>query len=184
MRGRIAGGERSLWPPLDPAFIDEVLNNPDALSNSGLPLVTSTSDVLTRPLDRIYECLGSTTNPQSLILLQKEVNILKGGIYAGKNPFDIQLFKDNLRDFIKGSKDSSAFLDLLFKVSFLVDAEVHSLDSHAMIEAYDIRVAILGTHAILYQCLTILCSLDLQHLRLDAGPWPSLLAQLYTCGRF
>lgn len=121
VRGVLPNDRQSDYPALDPAFIDDVLNNPNGLP-TGLAQVSPNSPDFTLPLDRIFECMGSTTNPESLVLLQDKLNVLKGTLLRGSNPFQVSSYTTALKKYLDGKGPASAFLELLHKVNTLLIA--------------------------------------------------------------
>ncbi|KAL7949331.1 hypothetical protein V8C42DRAFT_361877 [Trichoderma barbatum] len=66
-------------------FWHEVWNNATGLP-AGLRRVTPESPELRRPVDRLYEAIGSNTNPTNFRLLQANLNAVKGRIEAYTAP--------------------------------------------------------------------------------------------------
>lgn len=67
------------------AFWRNVWNNDEALP-SGLPRVSSSSPDLRNPAQRLYERMGSNTNPTHFVFLRDSVNAVKGQLETFKRP--------------------------------------------------------------------------------------------------
>ncbi|KAI6779197.1 Bacteriodes thetaiotaomicron symbiotic chitinase [Emericellopsis cladophorae] len=76
-------------------FWRNVWNNENGLP-AGLPPVTETSPDLRRPVDRLFEALGSNSNPTNFLLLDENVNELKGLVETFKAPMAQDEFDDRL----------------------------------------------------------------------------------------
>ncbi|KAL7794847.1 hypothetical protein V8C43DRAFT_304830 [Trichoderma afarasin] len=90
--GRIMAGQLTpegpptRTPPITSSiFWHEVWNNATGLP-AGLPGVTPNSPEMRRPVDRLYEAIGSTTNPRNFLLLQDNINLMKGRIEVFRSP--------------------------------------------------------------------------------------------------
>lgn len=59
---------------------------------SGLPRVAAESPEILEPVQRIFERLGSNTNPSRFTLLQNPVNAVKNSLETFKRPVSPQVF--------------------------------------------------------------------------------------------
>ena len=85
---------------------------------AGLPPVTPASGDLRRPYDRIYEALGSTTNPSHFTMLQDAVNAAKGRIENFVSPVDPRRVRNYAAAGAAGDEPSiEAFMAPLREVS-------------------------------------------------------------------
>ncbi len=82
-----AAGPPTRTPRIANAFWQDVWQNVAGLP-ARLPPLTPASGDLRRPYDRIYEALGSTTNPSHFTMLQDAVNAAKGRIENFVSPID------------------------------------------------------------------------------------------------
>lgn len=79
-------GPATRTPPMgDIAFWTEHWNNPAGLP-AGLPPVTSTSPDLRRPADRVFEAVGSTTNPYAMTMMQDRLQTAKTRLESYTEP--------------------------------------------------------------------------------------------------
>jgi hypothetical protein len=58
----------------------------------GLPRVAAESPEILEPVQRIFERLGSNTNPSRFTLLQNPVNAVKNSLESFKRPVDPRIF--------------------------------------------------------------------------------------------
>jgi chitinase len=89
---RVPNGEVTRTAAISDDFWQNVWNNANALP-SGLPLIASGSPVTLSPVQRVFERLGSTTNPDQFVLLRDAVNAVKGSIETFKSPMAINTFE-------------------------------------------------------------------------------------------
>ncbi|KAI0411936.1 hypothetical protein F5X98DRAFT_356233 [Xylaria grammica] len=83
-------------------FWVNVWNNPQGLP-SGLPPVTPGSTDLRRPVDRVFEALGSNTNPSHLVLLQGAIDRVKGRYEGFRPPIENVDFERYVRQGANGN---------------------------------------------------------------------------------
>lgn len=78
------------------SFWQNVWNDAHGLP-SGLPRVTPRSNDFRQPAQRLFERLGSTTNPSHFILLQNSVNAVKGKLEIFYSPMEVRIFNRHVR---------------------------------------------------------------------------------------
>lgn len=84
-------------PAVAEAFWRDVWNSAEGLP-ANLPPVTEDSPELRRPVDRLYEALGSTNNAAHFTLLEGSVNAIKGRIEVFNSPMAENRFRTLVRD--------------------------------------------------------------------------------------
>lgn len=88
-------------PTTEPAMSNEAFWreqwNADSLP-ANLPRVAAGSPDIRNPSQRIYEALGSNTNPLQFTLLQDSVNRIKGAIESYSSPMDKKKFENYVND--------------------------------------------------------------------------------------
>ncbi|KAK0724576.1 hypothetical protein B0H67DRAFT_481904, partial [Lasiosphaeris hirsuta] len=92
-----AAGNENFWR--------NVWNNADGLP-ANLPPVTQNSPDQRRPVDRLYEALGSNSNPTHFTLLQDNINGMKGRVEIFNAPMTQTRFDTFLQDATDPSNDS------------------------------------------------------------------------------
>lgn len=88
--GRVTSSDR-----IPNEFWQEVWNNPGALV-ADFPRVNPSSPDIRQPSQRIFEALGSDTNPAHFILLQDSLNSVKGMLENFKRPQSDRVYKKEL----------------------------------------------------------------------------------------
>ncbi|KAF6788479.1 chitinase [Colletotrichum sojae] len=100
-RGRFttapAAGNRNFW--------SNIWNNPNGLP-ANLPPVTRGGPDFRRPEDRLYEALGSNTNPRHFTFLQDNINAIKGRVEIFNAPMARRPFTRFLREALDRTNDS------------------------------------------------------------------------------
>jgi len=86
-------------------FIKEPLR-PEFQAN--LPLIGE--EQLLIPHERMWEWLGTKTNPDKMVLLQGNINRIKGNIVKGNVPSKIQDFKDIVDTSLNTAKPRKTFV--------------------------------------------------------------------------
>ncbi|RWA07611.1 hypothetical protein EKO27_g7496 [Xylaria grammica] len=95
-------GAPTQTPGIRTAFWEDVWNNPEGLPRN-LPLVTPDSADLRRPVDRVFEALGSNTNPSHFVLIQSAINNVKGQFEAFAFPMQDNEFNGYVRQALAGN---------------------------------------------------------------------------------
>ncbi|KAK6950778.1 hypothetical protein Daesc_007303 [Daldinia eschscholtzii] len=109
-RNTVPDGERTRTPAIRAEFWQNVWNNGQGLP-SGLPRVTPNSPELRRPVDRIYERMGSSTNPSHLTILRNSVNAAKGLLEIFRRPMSPDNLRTHVTAALAGSeRDIQAFM--------------------------------------------------------------------------
>ena len=89
LEAQVPRGRNTTNPPMSNHFFLQELNRANALP-AGLPRVSDNSPDLRTPSQRLFERLGSTTNPGDLVLLQNGVNAVKNNHENFKRPMAAQ----------------------------------------------------------------------------------------------
>jgi len=97
-------GTRTRAPAVDRNFWLNVWNNPTGLPAGLPPIPSSRAGELRRPVDRVYERLGSNTNPRHFVLLQGDINGVKGRLEIFANPFSHPKFTKALNSAANGNE--------------------------------------------------------------------------------
>ncbi len=120
----VPAGPPTRTPRIANAFWQDVWQNAAGLP-AGLPPVTPASGDLRTPYDRVYEALGSTTNPSHFTMLQDAVNAAKGRIENFVSPMDPRRVRSYARAGAAGDEPSiEAFMAPLREVDTLSAALV------------------------------------------------------------
>lgn len=88
---------RSAYAPLDSQYLSNVFLNVNALP-AGLRRISPTSPDIRRPVDRVFEALGSNTNRYNMMLVARDINSVKGAIFGRKQPMGTDKWNTMVKD--------------------------------------------------------------------------------------
>ncbi|KAL4945990.1 hypothetical protein BDV06DRAFT_218699 [Aspergillus oleicola] len=78
---------------------------------TGLPRVSPGSPDIRSPVQRMYEALGSTTNPTEFTLLEDAVNVFKGRLEVFNNPMALRDFRERVSNAATGHPDAELLIE-------------------------------------------------------------------------
>lgn len=93
----IPQGRRTRTAPIPDSFWQNVWDNANGLP-SGLPRVAPRSPDLRQPGQRIFERIGSNTNPSHFVLLRDSVNAIKGRLEGFTSPINVDTWERYVDD--------------------------------------------------------------------------------------
>ena len=138
LQSRIPEGEQTDNPRIENSFFENCWNTENALP-AGLPRVSENSPDIRTPSQRIYEQLGSTTNPDNLVLLESGVNAAKNRIENFQRPISQNVLEDTMVGARQGDESSiRAVLSPLREVSRMNQSYMHSVRSLELWYSYTI----------------------------------------------
>lgn len=103
LESQIPQGPQTRTPRIGNDFWQREWNQANALP-AGLPRISDQSDDIRTPSQRIYEALGSSTNPSHFTLLQNGVNAVKNSLENFKRPMAPARFNREIASALVGDE--------------------------------------------------------------------------------